>query len=182
MLGRIKFKIKKPNFKKWAKGALAVSTGGLSLVNKKNIKNVAKGALAVSTGGLSLVNKKNIKNVAKGALAVSTGGASLAFKKARPTVVKPVVTKPISQNRIVHTNLVRPTAQPTQISSKSTPVVRPLKTVRKSQASTPIIGYNPTTKKVVRAKPNQAKGSGVNISINVNSQNAPRPQVKSNKI
>lgn len=84
-----KFNFKK-GLKKFAKGSLAVSTGGLSLAaskkGRKIVKKVAKkavtkkGLAAIATGGLSVAAQK--KNRALSA-AVLTGGLSLAARKQR---------------------------------------------------------------------------------------------------
>lgn len=101
----LKKAVSKKGLKKFAKGSLAISTGGLSLAaskkGRKVLKKVAtpKGIAAVATGGLSLAaTKKGRKQVfsKKGLAAIATGGASLALAKKNRALTGAVLTGGLS--------------------------------------------------------------------------------------
>lgn len=145
---KLKAAVSKKGLKKFAKGSLAVSTGGLSLAaskkGRKFVKKAAKkavskkGLAAIATGGLSIAAQKKNRALST---AVLTGGLSLAAKKqrqaaaarfkkrpaarptaarpaARPSAVRPVAARPTA----ARPTAARPTAPRTTLTKTDSPL------------------------------------------------------------
>ncbi|MFA5154464.1 MAG: hypothetical protein WC554_18115 [Clostridia bacterium] len=120
----LKKAVSKKGLKKFAKGSLAISTGGLSLAaskkGRKIVKKVAKkavsrkGLAAIATGGASLALAKKNRALTG---AVLTGGLSLAARSQRKAVARRVAPKkaaprPVAR-AVARTTAARPVTRPT---------------------------------------------------------------------